>query len=260
MKKTLSLVGLAAALAGGATPGSAAADDAQGILARCLAHDPWGMSGAKLDARITLSDKRKATRELAFHAVSRQISPGLSKSLVRFSSPPELKGAGFLQIQKADADDDRFLFLPELKRSRRISGNLRSSAFMGTDFSFSDLDRRDLRDGVATSLGDKTAGGLPCKNLKVTPKRSDSEYSAIEVCVGKDNNLPLEMKMFDRSGQLLKTFHAQAVEKIDQRWFITRSTMTNVKHEHSTVLVLSNIRIAKDVDDSTFTVRELERL
>jgi hypothetical protein len=241
-------------------PASRADSAAQAVLTRSLEHDPWGMSGASLHADIVLTDKRKATRTLSFDAVSQRIAPGLSKNLVRFSRPSELKGAGFLQVQNANADDDRFLFLPELRRSRRIAGNLRNTAFMGTDFSFADLDRRDLREGIATSTTDRNVGGMPCLGLEVTPNRKGSEYSRIEVCVGTENNLPLDMHMYDQSGSPLKAFIAQKVEKIDQRWFITRSTMTNLKYDHATQLSLSNIKLLSHVDDSKFSVRELERI
>src|SRR5262245_13916423 len=105
------------------------------VVARVLESDPWGLNGGEITASVVLTDKRGSRRELAFVAASRQHDPPLSKSLVRFSSPPDLAGAGFLQIQHRDGDDDRYLYLPALKRSRRISGNSRSNAFMGTDFS-----------------------------------------------------------------------------------------------------------------------------
>ena len=116
----------------------------QEIVARLLDADPWGLGGTILSARATLKDKQGATSELSFSARSRRYSPPFSKTLVRFTAPADIAGAGFLQIQNREGDDERFLFLPELKRSRRISGNLRGSSFMGTDFSFADLDRRDL--------------------------------------------------------------------------------------------------------------------
>src|SRR5690606_21574519 len=138
-------------------------------------------------------------------ARSRQHAPPLSKSLVRFQAPAELKGAGFLQVQNSGQDDDRFLFLPELKRARRISGNLRSSSFMGTDFSYADLDRRDLREGTPTLLEEAPLGGVACYVLSVTPKRADTKYSKTELWVRKDNFIPAKMLMFDKSGTLLKT-------------------------------------------------------
>jgi len=135
------------------------------------------LSGASIVAHATLTDRSGAKSELAFTSRSKRLGPGLAESVVRFSAPPELAGAGFLQIQKKDGDDYRFRFLPDLKRSRRISGTLRSNAFMGTDLSFADLDRRDLREATVKLTGNETIEKWDCYVLDVVPKRQDSQYS-----------------------------------------------------------------------------------
>ena len=105
---------LVAGAARSETPASSAAE----IVANVLESDPWGLNGAEVTASAILTDKRGSKRTLSFVAASKRHDPPLSKSLVRFSAPPDLAGAGFLQIQRRDADDDRFLFLPALKRAR----------------------------------------------------------------------------------------------------------------------------------------------
>ncbi|MEO8179400.1 MAG: outer membrane lipoprotein-sorting protein, partial [Deltaproteobacteria bacterium] len=97
---------------------------AEEVIQSVLDSDPWGLTKGEIRASAILTDKRGSKRELAFVAASRRHDPPLSKSIVRFSAPPDLAGAGFLQIQNRNGDDDRYLFLPALKRSRRISGNL----------------------------------------------------------------------------------------------------------------------------------------
>jgi len=229
------------------------------IVQQMLESDPWGLSGASVAAHAVLSDKAGAQSELAFSAKSRRLAPSLAASLVRFSAPPDLAGAGFLQIQKKEGDDDRMLFLPDLGRARRISGNLRSNAFMGTDMSFADLDRRDLRDGTATLTGSETLQRWDCFVVNVVPKSASSQYSRVEIWVRKDNHLPLKMNMFDRSNVLLKTFAALEVKRVGESWFISRSRMTNVQQKHSTELVLDKIVTTTQFGDEDFTVRELEK-
>jgi hypothetical protein len=233
---------------------------AQEVVARLLDADPWGLGGAILSAHAVLKDKNGATSQLAFNARSRRYAPPFSKSLVRFTAPADLAGAGFLQIQKVDGDDDRFLFLPDLPRSRRISGNLRGSSFMGTDFSFADLDRRDLRESVAVSLADESIGKFPCFHLDYTPRRADSPYSHVEIWVRMDNSLPLKMKMFDHAKVLLKTFSAQEVQRIGGHWYITKSQMLDHSQNHETNLFVDSITPATDISDDEFTVRNLEKL
>jgi outer membrane lipoprotein-sorting protein len=243
-----------------ATPAASAdpttADD---LVQRVLESDPWGLSGATIKANITLTDRNGKQRKLAFVARSRRYDSPFSKWIIRFTAPADLAGAGFLQVQSRTSDDDRYLFLPELKRSRRISGSLRSNSFMGTDFSFADLDRRDLREGTATLRAEEPVGNFPCHKFDVAPTRADSPYSRIELWIRKDSYLPLKMVLFDKSNVVLKEFRALEVRRVTGQWFVTKSKMTNVRDNHVTDLELEQI-LVEEVPDDAFTVRELEKL
>jgi hypothetical protein len=229
------------------------------IIRKVLESDPFGLYGAQIKATAILTDKRGATSELSFAAVSKRIEDSLSKSIVRFSAPPDLAGAGFLQIQNRNGDDDRFLFLPALGRIRRISGNLRASAFMGTDFSFADLDRRDMRESSSRRLGVEKIAGASCYVIDVVPHRDDSPYSHFEMWVRMDNYLPLRMKMFDSAQVHTKTFEAQEIRRIKGNWFISRSLMTDHRIGHTTLLVLQEIVVGSPVGEDEFSVRALEK-
>jgi Outer membrane lipoprotein-sorting protein len=230
------------------------------IIGRLIDVDPWGFGGAIVDAHVKLIDKGGSARELSFSARSRRYDAPFSKSVVRFTAPADLAGAGFLQIQKRTGDDERYLFLPELKRSRRISGNLRGNSFMGTDFSFADLDRRDLRDSTAKRLPDETIGTFPCFRIDATPTRSDSPYSRLELWIRMDNSLPLKMNMYDASNALFKTFTAQEVRRVSGHWYVTKSKMVDHLHGHETQLVMDSVVFNDDIPDEEFTIRNLEKL
>jgi hypothetical protein len=237
----------------------APAPSAAEIVRNVLASDPWGLVGAEVRATAILTDKRGSQRTLSFVATSKQYDPPLTKSLVRFSAPPDLAGAGFLQIQKREGDDDRFLYLPALKRARRISGGLRSSAFMGTDFSFADLDRRDLRDSESRQLGVEKIGSALCYVMDVIPRRDDSRYSHIELWVRPDNFVALRAKMYDSANVLAKTFEAQELRRVSGNWFVSKSVMKDHKSGHSTLLLLQGIVANSKISDEEFSVRALEK-
>jgi outer membrane lipoprotein-sorting protein len=230
------------------------------IVQRVLDADPWGLSGATVAAHATLKDKHGATSELAYEARSLRYDPPLAKSLIRFSAPADLAGAAFLQVQRKDGDDERYLFMPDLKKARRISGNLRANAFMGTDFSFADLDRRDLRESRATLKGEEDHGGTRCYHLEAEPTRPDSQYALIELWVRKDNFVPLKWVFYNKARMVVKTLTAHEVRRVKGQWFISRSTMVNQQEGHETELVLTDIQPRNDLPDDDFTVRNLEKL
>ena len=236
------------------------APNANTIVQKVQDSDPWGFSGSEVAARAIIKDSGGTTRTLAFTSRSRRHDPPLSKGILRFSAPADLAGVGFLQIQNRDADDQRFLFLPEIKRSRRIAGNSRTQAFVGTDFNYADLDRRDLRNSQAAIKGEEPIGKFPCWRLEVVPRSADAVYARLELWVRKDNSVPLKWQMYSKSGVLLKTLVAEEVKRVSGRWYITRSLMTNHQESRSTELLLDKVTPRDDIPDDEFTVRNLEKM
>jgi outer membrane lipoprotein-sorting protein len=236
------------------------APNANAIVQKVLDMDPWGLKGSEVTARAIIKDSGGGTRTLAFTSRSRIHEAPLAKALVRFSTPADLAGVGFLQIQKKDADDERFLFLPELKRSRRIAGNSRGQAFVGTDFSYADLDQRDMRNAQSSIKGEESIGKFPCWHLEVIPKGGEPVYARMELWVRKDNNVPLKTLMFNRAGVLLKTLVSEELKRVSGRWYVTKSLMTNHQDSRQTELLIDKVQPRSDIPDDEFTVRNLEKM
>jgi hypothetical protein len=236
----------------------AAEPSGQEILKRVLETDSFGNTGAEISARALVTDRTGATRELVFTSRSRKVGDGRSKSLMRFSAPADLANVGFLQIQQEGGDDERFLFLPELKKSRRVAGKMRAQAFMGTDFSYADLDRRDLRDGKAKLIDTVQLGGKPVWHLEVTPD-ADSPYGKLELWVRQDNFVALKTVFTAAGGALMKTLTTEELKRIKGRWFITRTRMVNHQDSRSTQLTLEKVEPNDEVPEAEFTVRNLEK-
>ena len=127
-------------------------------------------------------------------------------------------------------------------------------------YSYADLDRRELRYGVSTLGGDEPMDGAPCWRVEVSPSAKEAPYARIELWVRKDNYVPLQWRMYARSGALLKTLLAQEVRQMEARWFITRSRMTNHAQHRTTELFLDEIRTDRKASPEEFTVRNLEKL
>jgi hypothetical protein len=230
------------------------------LVDKVLDSDPWGLAGAEIRARAIVESDKGEKREMQFSARSRRHQAPLSKSIVRFIAPADLAGTSFLQVQKSDGDDDRYLFLPELKRSRRIAGKTRKNSFMGTDFSYADMDRRDLRDSVADNVGAEKLGKYDVWKVVAKPNGSEAVYGKIEVWVRQDNFVPLKWMMYSASGTLLKTMTAEEVKRIDGRWFITKSLMVSHQDKRQTRLILDQVKPTDSIPDDEFTVRTLEKI
>jgi hypothetical protein len=268
--KTSSTFALLVALAAAAAvyaPTVAAADTkvlapaltAPQIVSKVVESDPWGLGGALVQAKAIVTEKAGKSRVLAFEAKSRRHAPPLGKSVISFLSPADVAGMKFLQIQNADADDERYLYTPELKRSRRIAGSNRSDSFMGTDFSYADLDGRDLRSSTSVLLADERLGKFDCYHVIATPTNGDAIYSKIELWVRKDNYVPLKSVMFDKKADPVKTLLSKEIQRHGGHWFITDSRMTDNTTGRSTELMLEKIDRREDIPNEEFSVRAIEK-
>lgn len=232
---------------------------ARQILDKVVDADPFGMMDSQLVGRAVLHDKNNNQRILSFHMDRLRYKPGLSKMLTRFSQPPDMAGVGFLQTMHNDGDDDRYLYLPDLKKSRRIAGAMRNNSFVGTDFSFADLDLRDLRESKATLAGTERIGKYTYYKLEVVPTRSDSIYSKFEIWVRTDNFLVLKWLMYDKGNALTKQYQASEMKRVGGHWYDSKGRMENLKEKHTTDLYLDQMN-PKAPPDSEFTVGNLEKL
>jgi len=260
MKTSFALSFVVAAAVTASFAGAAAPElTASQIVAKVAESDPWGMGGAEVNAKATVTEKSGKTRALAFEGKSRKYAPPLGKSVITFSAPADVAGMKFLQVQNSGSDDERFLYTPELKRSRRIAGSNRSDSFMGTDFSYADLDGRDLRQSDAVLKADESVGKFDCYHLMATPKNGDAVYGKIEVWVRKDNYVPLKYVMYSKGGAPVKTLLSREIQKHNGHWFITASKMTDNATGRTTDLSLDKINRREDIPMDNFSVRALER-
>jgi len=233
--------------------------DARAIIDKVVDGDPFGMMNSQLTGRAVLHDKNKNERVLEFRIDRLRYKPGLSKTLTRFSKPADMAGVGFLQVMRDDADDDRHLYLPDLKKSRRIAGALRNNSFVGTDFSYADLDLRDLRESKATLSGKEKIGKFDYYKLDVVPTRSDSQYAKFELWVRTDNFLVGKWLMYDKANVLFKTYQASEMKRVDGHWYANKSRIENHREKHTTDMYLDDMKPAAPADGE-FTVGNLEKL
>jgi hypothetical protein len=240
-----------------ASPARAEGPDADEIARQTLAHDPFGFEGTELKARLVLIETDGRRLERAFDGISKKTAEGLIKSVIRFTSPANVAGTAFLMVQHQGAPDEQYIYLSRMKTTRRIGGTgEREGSFMGSDFSYADLERKDLRDATYARLPDEPIGKDGCYVLAVTPK--NGSYSKLVLWVRQKDWMPLRVQMFGKDGQLAKTTFTRRISLIDSKPVVMESHTENATTHHQTDLVIDEVRFKSDLSDALFTPAALE--
>jgi hypothetical protein len=224
-------------------------------------------SSLKIDLTMVLVNDRGQKRERKSTTLIKLQPNGIdSKFLVTFSTPADIKGTGFLQVEHSEGDDDLWIYLPALKKSRRLVANNKKDSFVGSDFSYGDIALPRVTLYNHKLLRSETVDDLPCYVIESSPVddsvRSNSGYSRKTTWVRQDNFVEVKVEYFDLAGRLLKTQRTgqhELVEPAKGRWFARRREMTNHQNGHKTVITAESLDATVPVPDEQFTTRNIER-
>jgi hypothetical protein len=141
--------------------------------------------------------------ELKYRSFREDSKKVLSKTIMKYGAPQDVRHLGYLVINKSDGSEDQFVYRPSSRRVQRI--NLRGEAIFGTDFAFEDIIPQELEDATYERLPDSNVGEIPVYVVEVTPvAEQDSEYSKFEVYVTRDHFVALRVVYWDRDGLKVK--------------------------------------------------------
>ncbi len=176
-------------------------------------------------------------------------SYGQSKSVLRFLAPPLVKGVALLI----------WMWTPELNRDRRIALQDRSTRFFGTDFSFEDLEERDVEQSDYKLLGEQTLNGQACYQIESVPKQSrTSQYSKTVVWVRKDILLPVQFEMYVKT-ELVKRMVHRRVEQVQNVWSTLELEMSDLRKKTRTVMKTEKLKYDVTLPEEQFTLQALRR-
>ena len=189
-----------------------------------------------------------------------------SNLLVKFSAPADIKGTGVLQIEHIERDDDLWIYLPALRKSRRLVANNKKDSFAGSDFSYGDITVPRVDQYQHKLIRSERLDDQDCFVIESTPAddvvKSNSGYSRKITWVRSDNFVESKVEYYDLAGRLWKTqkvSRAELVEPQKGRWFPLEREMTNHQNGHRTVISMSKVTPGVAVPDETFTTRYIER-
>lgn len=178
----------------------------------------------------------------------------LSSTVMVFKSPASVKNTRFLKKENDGSADDKWIYLPALKRVRRVASSDGSKSFMGTDFTYDDMETRDVERDIHTLLKEESIDGNECYVVKGQAKdKNDSQYSYRVSWIRKDNFVPIKVELYDKSEALLKVMVVKKLDNIDGYWTPLEVEMENIQSGHKTVLSIKKIEFDKGVNPKVFS-------
>lgn len=184
---------------------------------------------------------------------------GESKAILRFTAPPELKGLALLILNHPERASDQWMWTPAIDRERRVALQDRSTRFFGTDFSFEDLEERDIHLFDYKMLGEEPIDGAGCWKIESKPKESkSSQYSSVLLWIRKDNYVTAQVESYS-NGKLARRIHYSDIEKVDNIWTPRTVEVLDASRNSRTVLKLEKLQYNAPMKDEDFTVEALRR-
>lgn len=183
----------------------------------------------------------------------------LSKTVIRYTHPFDLRYSGYLVINNADRGDDQFVYLASRRRVRRV--NLRGEPVLGSDFSFEDVVPREIEDADYVRLPDELHDGRPCHVLELVPRAaSDSEYAKLKSWIDRERWVVLRTQYWDRDGVQVKELVSPSAEVrfFEPVWMPMRSEMKNLVSDSWSRFTIEEMEPNPALDDGAFDPRRLE--
>ncbi len=244
-------------------PMCAQVPDARSIMQRSI--DVAKVPGMEAVTELRIVDARGRERVRKVAMVSRD-EGAVEKRLIRFLEPADVKGTGLLVFDYPDKDDEMWLYLPAIRKVRKIVSSDKGKSFMGSEFSNADMAAPNLDDFRLSYVGEGTADGVPCYRITMIPKddRVAREYgfSKKEVWIGKKDMVMRKAIYYNDFGEVEKVLTATAVQPVDperKKLLARKMTMVNEQNGRKSYFRILEVRYAPDVKDEYFTLSYLRQ-
>ncbi len=219
-----------------------------------------GFGDTKGELEMVLRNKSGDESRRALEISTLEISGDGDKSLTVFDSPRDIKGTAFLSFTHALEPDDQWLYLPALKRVKRISSSNKSGPFLGSEYAFEDLTSFEVARYGYKYLRDETVEGIDCFVVEMYPKYEHSGYTRQIGWIDKARYIIIKGEYYDRKNELLKTqVFKDYKQYLDKYWRAHEQLMTNHQNGKSTLLLWKNYQFGVGLTDRDFDKNTLKR-
>jgi len=228
-------------------------------LARQVFDRDRGMD-ATSSAQMVLVNKTGKKRIRHFY--SRRITEeGLERQIIKFTAPADIKGTGFLTIEKPGWETEQFLYLPALRRTRRIVTSQKSHRFVNSDFTYEDMERHPVDNYTYKLTGSANLGSQDCHILESRPKPGvESQYSLIVSYIVKQSFVPVAVEYFNKKGTHFKTYKVLKLERIKGIWTEIIVSMEDKIKPHTSYLKIEKQEYNTGINKADISRKKLETL
>jgi outer membrane lipoprotein-sorting protein len=203
------------------------------------------------DAKGKITDKRWTFERLGSH--------GQSRAVLRFVAPPEVKGVALLVVNHPDRASDQWMWTPAIERDRRIALQDRSTRFFGTDFSFEDLEERDVNQYDYLLLGEEAVDGAASWKIQSTPKQTkSSQYTRSIVWIRKDSYAFARIENYVKD-KVVRRLNYSDIQNVQGIWTARQLEMFDLTRGSRTRLTLEKLQYNVPLVDDDFTLQAIRR-
>ena len=219
--------------------------------------DGFESSIAQTEMILINASGQKSTREIEMKTLEGENG---DKTISTFLTPADVKGTKTLTHEHVDRDDDQWLYLPALKRVKRIASSNKSGSFMGSEFSYEDIGNQNYNKFTYDNKVEEVElNGVKCYKGTRIPKDENSGYTKEVSWVAMDSFLLQQVEYYDRKSELLKTAVFSDYKEIDGVWRVGKIEMKNHQNDKSTVLIWKDEKIKAGLTDKEFNKRVLKQ-
>jgi hypothetical protein len=243
-------------IAAAAVVGIGAADDARAIMTEVQKRSR--VESQRYQGSLRVSDAKGKTSEKGW-TYERLGSHGHSKVIIRFTAPADVKGVALLVLNHPDRASDQWMWTPAINRERRVAAQDRRARFFGTDFSFEDLEERDIEQYDVVLQGEDTIDNERCWKIVATPKAGKrSQYSASTYWVRKSTYTVAQIENVE-GDRLIRRVSYREMTQVQNVWTAKRIEVEDVTRNSRTVLALDSVAYDVPLGADLFTVQALRR-
>ena len=221
-------------------------------------NDGFGDSTSAMTMTLINRSGKRSVRSM--RAMTLEVENDGDRSMSIFDEPADVKGTASLTYSHATEADEQWLYLPALKRVKRISSKNKSGPFMGSEFAFEDISSQEVDKYTYTWLEDTELNGTPVHRIESKPAYKHSGYTRLINWIDQERLVPLKVEYFDRKNSLLKTLEISEYEQyLDQYWRAGRMEMQNEQSGKSTILEFSDYAFQTGLSSKDFSSNALKR-